>query len=337
MYTIYDYVDYYKKDNFEEEKFNIMDNVLFSLLAYLPIEKIKFKDNSNISEIYKELKDVKVYNKLANKALEILKRIYLSNRYKDIQFLNFSYKLDEKIQFCAITFKNNYFTYVAFRGTDGSITGWEENFKLSYIYPSLTQKEAIKYVDNIKDEEFYVGGHSKGGNLAMVGSLESKNFSKVKKVFNNDGPGFLKDQFNSKKYNELNKKLINILPEDSVVGILLHNKDYNYIKSTKKGVLAHDLTTWTCFGKYLVEGELSKSSKAVKDKLLKGLEEAKPEDLEIITNKFFDLLRENNIEKLRDVKKLNFQTFTLLMNDIKNVDESTKKLFIEVIKTFAFS
>ena len=57
MYTIVDYLKYYKDSNFDEVGFNVMDNLLFSILVYLPIEsfdKVKSFDEFWNYETLKE-------------------------------------------------------------------------------------------------------------------------------------------------------------------------------------------------------------------------------------------------------------------------------------------
>ncbi|MEI3499052.1 MAG: Mbeg1-like protein [Bacilli bacterium] len=65
--------------------------------------------------------------------------------------------------------KNEKEKIISFKGTDSSLIGWLENFRLAYEYPTYTQKLAIDYLKNnisFLDQDVYVVGHSKGGNLA---------------------------------------------------------------------------------------------------------------------------------------------------------------------------
>ena len=48
MFTIYDYLDYYKNCSFEEVGFNQIDAMLFACLVYLPI---KFRRQIKIQNI----------------------------------------------------------------------------------------------------------------------------------------------------------------------------------------------------------------------------------------------------------------------------------------------
>ena len=51
-----------------------------------------------------------------------------------------------EMQFAAMTFKlAEKLYYVAFRGTDASIVGWKEDFNLSFLKETPSQKAAAKY------------------------------------------------------------------------------------------------------------------------------------------------------------------------------------------------
>ena len=63
------------------------------------------------------------------------------------------------------------------------------------LYKPVTgQKLSAQYMNQVAGSfggSFMVGGHSKGGNLALTSAMELniiKKF-KIKKIYNNDGPG----------------------------------------------------------------------------------------------------------------------------------------------------
>ena len=66
--------------------------------------------------------------------------------------------------------------FVAFRGTDDTIVGWREDFNLSFLEEVPSQRRAVEYLDALDlppEAELYVGGHSKGGNLAVFGATHA--------------------------------------------------------------------------------------------------------------------------------------------------------------------
>ena len=60
-------------------------------------------------------------------------------------------------------------TYISFRGTDDTIVGWKEDFNLSNgVVPS--HRKALEYLEThgtYIQSMLRIGGHSKGGNLAI--------------------------------------------------------------------------------------------------------------------------------------------------------------------------
>ena len=87
--------------------------------------------------------------------------------------------------------------FLAFRGTDNSLVGWKEDFKMTFQQTIPAQRLAQQYVRSVALEfpgDMILGGHSKGGNLAVFSAARSSPMiqSRIVKVYNNDGPGFTK-------------------------------------------------------------------------------------------------------------------------------------------------
>ncbi len=340
MYTIKDYLVYYKDIPFEDAEFNVMDNILFSALVYLPIESLTTDAITihDLAMLYKSaaLKLEGELNYIGKKMAPLLPDIMDSIRYKDVMINNIKSVLDNKLQFFATTFRYNNMAYVAYRGTDNSISGWKENFNLSYSYPIDTQVLASDYLSNTitaMDKKIYVGGHSKGGNLAMASVMEvcDEIYDRILLVYNNDGPGFLGNEFKSEKYNRLHKKLYNIIPEESAVGILLFNKDYNVICSTDNGLYQHDLTSWCCFGPFLVKGKLSHFSKELQIRTNKWLTQMDDGSKAQVIDTFFKVIEESGAIHFRDL------SWTEIMNLVRrsvSVDEKSKQLLLDTLKVY---
>ena len=137
--------------------------------------------------------------------------------------------------------------------------GWEHNHHNN-------DKKYINKIIKYKNKKVLVGGHSKGGNLAMTASMYAKPYIKrrIVTVYNNDGPGFRKEQYESKEFKQLLPKLKMFVPSECVVGFLLrHPKQYMVVKSSGKGLLQHNANTWNCYGPVFIKGELSLESKKI--------------------------------------------------------------------------
>lgn len=335
MKNILDYAKYYKDYNFSEILFNQMDALIYSILVYLPVQNVA--DGTKISELASKIDFTNLRGAVGPIAVELLSIIEKSIRYKDIQVSNVSKIEDDEVQFGAMTFRNGRNTFVAFEGTNASIIGWVENFMLTSEYPTKTQILAIDYLNNTitkTDKTILVGGHSKGGNLAMAASMEcnDKIFNRIEKIYNFDGPGFRKQEIESNKFKRMNAKTINILPSGSLVGILMLNKNYEYIEAEGVGFKQHYPTSWNVFGQFFEKTKQSKASLQIEESLDKSVEELKEDDVKKILGLFADFFRKNNISNTNDIKAIKFDEFRAMIRDIKDIDENSKKLFFEIVK-----
>ncbi len=268
MFTIYDYLDYYKNCSFEEVGFNQMDAMLFACLVYLPIKS--FSENKSykdfVSYAYTFYKD-DYSGVMKPSSFALLNKIKTSKRYENIIISNFKNIRNNDTQFGAMSVRFNDNLLIAFKGSDSSLISWIENLRLNYQYPTYTQSKGIKYAkDNIldSDKNVYLVGHSKGGNLAMCAGMEipSGLRDKVKVIYNFDGPGFLKKEYD-KKFNLIKEKVVNIVPTGSVVGMCLYNDNFKSVKSKDLAFGEHYPVGWGVFGEFFVKTSLSRVSKQI--------------------------------------------------------------------------
>ncbi len=327
MYTIKDYLKYYKNTPLEQVSWNEADNLLCAILVYLPLDSYTgSKSLQEFSDYAKGFKGSPDSSVMAPHAYNCLEEIIKGTRYQSLEITNFTRIKNEDTQFGAATFRLNKLTIISYKGTDGSLIGWIENFRLGYQYPTNTHLLAIKYLhENITtlDENVYLVGHSKGGNLAMVSAMESTpiEFNKIKNIYNFDGPGFKKEEYESKKYHSIHPKLINIIPQTSLVGMILNNNNYRVIKSNEFAFDEHYPTSWCLFGEYFIEGELSSISLQLHESTTTGVEELDQEKMAEAFETIFKSLEKEYSSKLKI-------TFTDLKNfylNMKDVDPEIKK------------
>lgn len=328
MYTITDYLMYYKDINLNDVHWNAADNLLCAILSYLPLDS--FKGPIKLTELCKRAEKVRVREKnnaIAPEAYKALDIICDSVRYKDLKVCNFvSYKNNEA-QFGAVTFRIKNETIVSFMGTDYSLIGWFENFRLSYEYPTRTHILAINYLKEnlrlLENKNIYVVGHSKGGNLAMVSAMEASNhnFNRIKQVYNFDGPGFRYEEFISEKYKKLSKKLVNVVPDGSVVGVLLNNKNYTVVKSESHALSKHNPALWNLYGEFFVKAKLSNVSRQLSESSTKGLEKVSREERK---KAFEAIFKSFEGEHSRDFE-VSLSSIIKVYKNIKNLEpEATK-------------
>ena len=324
MYTIIDYLNYYKDLDLAEATFNKIDDLLFAILVYLPVEI--FQNEITLEEFYQLAKKYQKENigVMVPKAYELLEIINNSKRYRNLKITNFIKRRDSETQFGAATFILEDKKIISFKGTDGSLIGWIENIRISYKYLTTTQQLAVSYLkDNIKEQDkaIYVTGHSKGGNLALVSAMELDDFllKKIVAVDNFDGPGLRLEEYNSLKYKKVLKKLNNIVPSMSCVGILLNNSNYQVVASNLFAFEQHYPTSWNVFGQVFVPNELAKSSVQLHESTTAGVENLNQEKIEYAFETLFTNLGK---EYTKPVK--------VTMEDIKNILKNMKNIDREV-------
>lgn len=345
MGTIYSYIEKYGNISYTMEKFNDIDNLIYSELAYIDFKDI-VSDNRNTvtlqdaANLFFKTYSYKEYSRFGiafKDAYKLLMAIKDKERYKKNLLYNYVYKGDRESQFSAMCIKvKGKFTYVAFEGTDYLLSGWKEDFAFFYEFPVKCQKLAMDYIKNclsITDHTVYIGGHSKGGNLAIIAGMYAKlsdNF-RIKKIYCNDGPGLRSEQLNSKEAEKIKNKLVCIMPNYSVVGVLLNkNCDSIVVKSTRKDIIAHALCTWCINDKQLERVPLSRFSKNIEASMKEWLNNYTDEEKKFFTEKLFAALYEASIENIYDI--VNLKRMISVIKNIKGMDERAKKLFIDLIE-----
>lgn len=336
-------IDYIKKNKFKTLKdlpFNEIDNLILSLLPYINFEgivpsfkngKITLKEAAEkISDKRKNYRGLFISNTF--KMLQVMKD---SLRYQDIQLYNYMNVVNDDMQFGALTMKlSDKSIFVAFAGTDSSIIGWEEDFKMTYLYPGASQKYASIYLNkaiSLLDKKVRVGGHSKGGNLAICATMNAHFWirKKVVKINNFDGPGFLKKEIESKEYKKIEPRIKMYVPKESIIGMLLYSTpNYVVVKSKGINILQHDAFNWQCKDKTFIRDNQSKRSQNLKEKLTKKLEKLPlNERINLVTN-LFSIFKNTNI---KDTKEIKIKEIFKLIKEFKKLDKETQNLLTELL------
>lgn len=343
MTNLFNYIEKYGDTTFKEKEFNEIDNIIFSTLSYLNYSNTSINKNKNTLEVigkeylkknkYKQVKKIGTAQKAGYKLLNI---IITKERYKNIILSNYIYNTNKDMQFSAITFNiSKRLKYICFEGTDEKISGWKEDCEMSCIFPVPSQIEAVNYVNrniHVLGPNVIIGGHSKGGNLALVSSMfiDSYKRFKIKKIYNNDGPGLRNKEFNTKIFDKIKDKYIHIIPESSVVGVLLNNENNKVIKSSKNNFLSHDMTTWEIKDDKFISSTLSLKSRKIEKNILSWVNVNDDEKINMVINNLFKIIEDYNIEDTLKLKKL--KNLIKVTSKIKHMDKESKRLISELVK-----
>ena len=332
--NIYTYINYYKNYTVKENPFNMMDALIYTYMTYIPLNNIQ--NGIGIKE-FRDLITEDMLHGMAKDAYKMIKLIASSKRYKNIKIYNVIKEYTDDIEFGALTIRDKDYVFVGYQGSIGTMAGWKENFNITYEYPVKTQKRALEYFNkstNILDLKIYVAGHSKGGNLAMstVMELPKLSYDRVVKVYNFDGPGFRKEEFYSNKFKLLQKKLINIMPEGSLVGILQNNEKYNFVKSSGIGFHQHFPVNWHTYGEFFEPSKELDSSKKIQDNLLDSVNKISYDDLKKFVDTLFNLINDRGIKNLRDINKITIEDVKGIVKDKKNLSKDDRDRLVHITK-----
>jgi len=211
-------------------------------------------------------------------------------------------------QFAAVTIQlDDGHTYISFRGTDSTITGWREDFTMSFE-TTQSQMLAVDYLCRRMAENpgpVMVGGHSKGGNLAVYAALhlDQADEARVVGIYTNDGPGFSPDILDGQALSRLSDRTVKIVPEFAVIGRIFDSQAPTYIvASSGRGLVQHDVMTWQVEGESLVERPaISPRAELLNRAVDTWLEGAGPSDRRDFTEGLFDSLAAGGGILLQDV------------------------------------
>ncbi len=181
---------------------------------------------------------------------------------------------EKGVQFAAMSFlPGDDMRVIAYRGTDDSIAGWKEDCCLAFSEAVPAQVMAEEYLENTDDSrEIVLCGHSKGGNLAMFAALKGSGprLEEIRRVYNFDGPGFCFKLENDYRYEKVRQRIVTIVPESSIVGMLLnHEEDYLIVESQMAGILQHDAMFWKVMGNHFVYADQRNPSSVFVDNTLR--------------------------------------------------------------------
>lgn len=334
------YVKKHQDEDFKKFPFTEVDNLILSLLPYINFKEIvpSFKNGAiTLKEAADKVKEKNINTRglFQGNTYKLLQVMADSKRYGDARLYNYMNIINSEMQFGAITIKLNDNTkYISYAGTDTSVVGWEEDFKMAYLYPGASQKYATIYLNkaiNMFDKNVLVGGHSKGGNLAISAVMNAKFYikRKVKEIYNNDGPGFLKAQVESKEYKKISSKIKMFVPKESIIGMLFYHQDeYTVIKSRGFNIIQHDAFNWLCNDSEFIHDKQNKRSKNLEIKLTKRLEELPINTRIKIVKNIFDIFKNNGIQ---DIKQIDLKNFWLLIKGFKELDKETQNILGELL------
>lgn len=347
MGNIMDYIEWRGDLPFTQSEFNDVDNLILACFSYVNLDGIQEAASQNGIELKaltekflqlhteKELKEDKSFIRFAPfMMLEMAK----TERFGQCVIRNYVNEIvaEEAQQFSAVEIcLSDGTSYISFRGTDDTIVGWKEDFNLSTgVVPA--QERAVEYLRRIAgslQEMVRVGGHSKGGNLAVYGAVMCKEIHPwILQVYSNDGPGFSREFLELPETEALLPKVTRIIPEYSIIGTLLeHSKEPVLVASSNKGLLQHDGFSWEVSGNHFASKEqLSSRAETFVGILHKWIDGMDVEQKKVLIEDLFSTIEASGSENLSEIQAGGLKSFTAMLKRIESFAPESREMVQEL-------
>lgn len=329
-------------------KFNEIDSMILARFSYLPFSKIKLNEIETIESISTKMKKFENKDFNYNGDMELISNLGKSNRFKDMSVTDYVKSNDKKKekQFSAITIHiSEKEMYISFLGTDKTILGWKEDFNMSFMDNIPAQLEGCKYLNSISKKypkkQIRVGGHSKGGNVAVYSSITAPEEiqNRIIQVYNYDGPGFSENILEKNKDKEIINKISTYIPQDSVIGRILERKEKcEIVKSIEKGFYQHDIYSWQVVRNKMVKlDNVTGSSELMNSTLKEWLKNSTPEQRKIFFDGVFEIFNSTSANTFGEFSKLWMKNIPTLFSTYREISEEDRRVIMKMLRLFAKS
>lgn len=284
MDNIIEYIRAYGQNTFAQKPFNEVDSLVLCQLSYLNFQPFvpSLKEKKEAVSIQSILEQDRMEELLAGywykeQNEELFRAAAASKRFGNMKFNYHENVVEEErdTQFSAQTcFPDEGICYVAYRGTDATIVGWKEDLNLALSEPTHSQELAVEYLNKVYSrvkQDLFVGGHSKGGNLASYAAMNCSARTKkhLIRIYNHDGPGFRPEIFEKCDYDSVKDRMFKFIPKSSIVGVIMETcQNCEIIESRSVGAMQHNSFNWRIDGDHFVRVEDRTTAKKLQDEAL---------------------------------------------------------------------
>lgn len=347
MTNMFDYLTWRGDLTFTQDAVNSVDALVFSTLSYIryagdlvtdPKAEVTLKAAAE-ALFSQEISESQYRSKTD---LELLRAAADTLRFGSTRLCMYQDRLipEQETQFAAMTFLLDDGTmFLAFRGTDYTLVGWKEDFNMSFQQVVPAQLLAAQYVREVGAEYFLpmrLGGHSKGGNLAVFAAARSSPMvqKRILEVYNNDGPGFTDYLMGDPGYLAMVPRIKTFVPQSSVIGMLLeHEEPYSVIRSKSVGVMQHDPYTWEVVGRsFIPVPEITQSSVFLDATIKTWYANMTDQERNQLVDVLYQVLSADGVEKAVDIfQPKNIRNYIKAISGDETIRRSLSTEFISLI------
>lgn len=347
MPNIYDYMAWRGDLRIGQDGLNEVDNLILSAFSYVPLDGIVPADFStavSIGEAAREFAGNKAMWKLLRMRAD--KRLFVETgrcpRFAELRLYGYANIINTRAeeQFSAVSVdlgENGIF--VSYRGTDNTLVGWKEDFNMSFMRQVPAQADAVAYLEDAAarfDGPLRVGGHSKGGNLAVYASAFCSRpvQDRIVAVYNNDGPWLHADKVAEPGYSAIRDRISAFIPQTSVIGMLLeHEGRYTVVRSNQKGLFQHDFNSWEVSGPGFVHlGTVTNGSKFVDRTIRDWLAEWSEEERAMFVDALFQIISATGARTFQEMGAKWHSSALAMLKSFISLDEDMRKAMVRTLK-----
>ncbi len=345
MSTVFEYLDEYGDMPFSQRPFGNADVLILSQLCYFKFdglvrddEPVFLKDLNVPWSLILMLEDPKY----AKENRRLYQELISGSRFRDLQISHYVNIIDKELQtqFCAMTFHlPEDMVFVAFRGTDETMVGWKEDFNLTYMDQVPAQRMSVEYLTEAADMiegRFFVGGHSKGGHLSIYSSMHvpEEIQDRLINIYCLDGPGFMKSMLESEGYDRIRERIVKLIPQSSVVGMLSERDDrYTVIKSSGIGLLQHNLYKWEIErGELVVEDNINNRTRILDRTVNEWIEGLDQNSRQKFVDGLYDIITSCDADNRVDFLANFIKNAAQIRKTLRELDEETAQMLKEVVR-----
>lgn len=353
MGSILDYLGWRGDLTLKQSPFNEVDNLLLAELSFLELTDIvpdigqgrSVKLHRAVEEYFarREGQEISMGVLVPDQILTMAREMAASPRFRDMSLSGFRSILDpeQEIQFAALTIDTgDGCLYLSFRGTDDTLVGWKEDFNMTFLTKVPSQELAVEYVRETahrsRGKQLRLGGHSKGGNLAVYGAVYcgSTVQKRLETVYNNDGPGFKESLLERAEYQAVRERIVTIVPQSSLVGMLLeHDNNYHLVQSSQQGLYQHDGFSWQVLGTHFVPVEERSAEGLVNEEAIRGFfANLDDEQRRQFTDAIFEVLGSTNAQTLTELDSDRLRSLTAMVKTYKELNKESRQVLAEAVR-----
>ncbi len=272
--------------------------------------------------------------------LEILELACASRRFGEMRLSDYVDVRSQEppVQFSCVCFHDDDLSFLAYRGTDNSLAGWKEDFMFSFTR-TPAQELALAYAaEHIRSgRRWYLGGHSKGGNLALYTAclLDGDQWDCVERVYLLDGPGLCPEVMDPARIDAIDAKTRRIIPRFSVVGKLLEPgiTDTRIVRASGFGVSQHSMTTWGIdHGALALAKDNDPMSLWINEKIRGWSDEISPENRALCVDELFNALQAGGAQTVNEIKFFGPDGVEAIVKRLRESSDVTKHTLTELPK-----